>query len=86
MLRFTGERLAREDVITGELEQINFASAGFIDKAEGSDLKIEPLITSSKEAMAIHVSKVNKEPKPARLTRSSALFRRNDEAVRSSMR
>ena len=73
----TGERLARDDVITGELEQINFASAGFIDKAEGSDLKIEPLITSSKEAMAIHVSKVNKDPKPARLLKDFKSENRN---------
>lgn len=64
-LTLTRERLARGDVITGELEQINLASSGFIDKAEGAEIKFEPLIASSKESMAIAVSKVNKDPKPA---------------------
>ncbi len=68
-LTLTGERLRRNDVITGELEKINLASSGFIDKAEGAEIKFEPLIYSSTDSMAMAVSKVNKDPKPARLLR-----------------
>ena len=64
-LTLTSERLTRGDVITGELEQINLASSGFIDKAAGAEIKFEPLISSSKDSMALDVSKVNKDPKPA---------------------
>lgn len=64
-LTMSGDRLARGDVITGELEQINLASSGFIAKAAGAEIKFEPLISSSKDSMALDVSKVNKDPKPA---------------------
>jgi ABC-type uncharacterized transport system involved in gliding motility auxiliary subunit len=66
-LTMTSERLARGDVITGELEQINLASSGFIDKAEGAEIKFEPLIVSSKDSMAMAVSTVNKDPSPTKM-------------------
>lgn len=62
-----GEQVNRSDVVTGELEQITIASSGFFDVAEGSGLKVEPLLTSSPQAMAIKVSDVKKNPKPHKL-------------------
>lgn len=69
-LTFSGENLRRDDVITGELEKINVASTGFIDKAEGAEIKFEPLIQSSKQSMVLAVSAVNKDPKPVRLLKN----------------
>jgi len=66
-ITLTGSQLARNDVVTGELEQINLASSGFFSKAEGADIKIDPLVSSTSEAMAIDVEKIKKDPKPAQL-------------------
>jgi ABC-type uncharacterized transport system involved in gliding motility auxiliary subunit len=44
---FDRENISKDDVITASLEQINFASAGSIKKAEGSTLTWQPLIISS---------------------------------------
>ena len=65
----SGDQVNRSDVITGELEQINIATSGFIDKAEGAEIRMEPLLSSSSEAMAIDASKVMEDPKPAQLLR-----------------
>jgi ABC-type uncharacterized transport system involved in gliding motility auxiliary subunit len=59
-----GEQINRSDVVTGELEQITIASSGFFDVKKESGLKVEPLLTSSPQAMAIKVSDVKKDPKP----------------------
>lgn len=66
-ITLSGEQIADRDVITGELEQITLASSGFIGKEDGADIKVEPLLTSSTEAMAIDVAKVKDDPKPAQL-------------------
>jgi len=47
---FDGENISKDDVISSGLEQINFASAGSIKKADGSTLDWQPLITSSNVA------------------------------------
>lgn len=47
---FDGENISKDDVITSGLEQINFATAGSISKADGSTLNWQPLITSSNVA------------------------------------
>lgn len=62
-----GEQVNRSDVVTGELEQITIASSGFFEVAKDSGLKVEPLLTSSPQAMAIKVSDVKKDPKPHKL-------------------
>lgn len=76
-MTMSGERLARNDVILGELEQINIATAGFIETEEGANLKVEPLITSSKESMVIDAEKVRKDPNPARLLKDFKSADRN---------
>ena len=76
-LTLTGDTLARSDVVTGELEQINIASAGFISFRKDTKLKVDPLITSNSDAMAIAVSKVNKNPSPTKLLQSFKSAERN---------
>jgi ABC-type uncharacterized transport system involved in gliding motility auxiliary subunit len=46
----TAENLNADDVVTGELETINLASAGAIALAEDSPLRLQPLIQSSSQA------------------------------------
>lgn len=62
-------RIKAEDVITGDLQLINVASAGFVDLAEGSALKLDPLIRTSPQAQAIDSSKVRMRPDPAQILR-----------------
>jgi ABC-type uncharacterized transport system involved in gliding motility auxiliary subunit len=66
-MTLTGNRINRSDVITGNLDQIAVATAGTIDKAPKSDLKMEPLLTTSPQSELIDVGKVSKDPKPAEL-------------------
>ena len=63
------DQVKRNDVVTGELEKITVATSGFIQKADGASYEMDPLLTSSAEAMAIKVSQVNKDPEPAKLLR-----------------
>jgi ABC-type uncharacterized transport system involved in gliding motility auxiliary subunit len=63
----SGNQIKRDDVVTGELEKINVATSGFFSKAEGANYDLDPLLSSSPEAMAIKVSQVNKDPEPAQL-------------------
>jgi ABC-type uncharacterized transport system involved in gliding motility auxiliary subunit len=50
------------DVITAELRQLAMASAGILEPLEGATTKLEPLITTSPEAMKIPVDKVAPMP------------------------
>ena len=63
----TGDQVKRDDVVTGELENITVATSGFIEKADGASYDFDPLLSSSAQAMAIKVSQVNKDPEPAKL-------------------
>jgi ABC-type uncharacterized transport system involved in gliding motility auxiliary subunit len=51
-----------DDVITAELRQLAMASAGILEPLEGATTKLEPLITTSPEAMKIPVDKVAPMP------------------------
>jgi ABC-type uncharacterized transport system involved in gliding motility auxiliary subunit len=58
-----------DDVITAELRQLAMASAGILEPIEGATTKLEPLVTTSPEAMKIPVDKVAPMPDvPALLT------------------
>src|SRR6266851_2107125 len=50
--------LNRDDVITATLRQITMASAGIIEPIAGASTKLEPLITTSPDAMKLPVAKV----------------------------
>lgn len=66
-MTLTGKNINRKDVITGNLDQIAVATAGAIGLTPKSTLKMEPLLTTTKQAELIDVSKVDKDPKPAQL-------------------
>ena len=66
-MTLTGKNINRKDVITGNLDQIAVATAGAIGTAPKATIKMDPLLTTTKQAELIDVSKVNKDPKPAEL-------------------
>ena len=63
------EALNRKDVITAELNRLNFATAGFLKKVDGGTTEMVPLVTSSDAAEAIDVDKVAIYPDPMGLIR-----------------
>jgi ABC-type uncharacterized transport system involved in gliding motility auxiliary subunit len=68
-MTMSGSQINRNDVVTGNLDQIALASAGYIEKAKDATIKVEPLISTGPQAMAIDVNKVKDDPKPAELLR-----------------
>lgn len=61
------ENFAENEVVTAELQQITMNSAGVIKARDGATTKIEPLITSSAQAMEIDAEPLRVAPDPARL-------------------
>ncbi len=59
--------LNRADPITGDIQQINMASAGILEQRQGAKTSFEPLITTSSDAEAIPVEKVEGFPDVAGL-------------------
>ena len=55
--------------ITAELERVNLASAGYIEKKEGAEVDLVPLLISSPQAMAIDAEEVRLFPAPLKLLR-----------------
>jgi ABC-type uncharacterized transport system involved in gliding motility auxiliary subunit len=66
-ITLSGDQINRKDVATGELEQINLMSSGYIGKKEGAAISFEPLFQSGTESMGIDAAKIRKDPKPAQL-------------------
>jgi ABC-type uncharacterized transport system involved in gliding motility auxiliary subunit len=62
-------QLARDDVVTAELDRVTMQSAGWIEKREGASIEIEPLISSSPQSMAIDVARIEGMPDPGGLIR-----------------
>ena len=54
----SAEYLAQDDPVTARLPALNLASAGSIGQAEGSPLRLEPLIVSSRDSGPIDVDAV----------------------------
>lgn len=59
-----------DDIVTGELENINLAASGFFTLQEASTLDLTPLITSSQVSSVTNVSEVQGTPKPDKLIQS----------------
>ena len=57
-LNLRGAELNHDDVITANLRQITMATAGIIEPLAGASTKLEPLITTSPDAMKLPVEKV----------------------------
>ncbi len=58
---------AAEDVVTGNLRQLNLRSSGAIAKREGAEITVEPLVRSSELAMQIDADRVRFAPDPVGL-------------------
>ncbi len=57
-INLEGDRLNRDDIVTGQLSRLTFASAGHITKREGAGIELVPLVRSSPDAMRIDAVKV----------------------------
>ncbi|MGI9493433.1 MAG: GldG family protein [Geminicoccaceae bacterium] len=66
-LAFGQQNFSSNEVVTAELEQITLNSAGSIKAREGATTTIDPLITSSSQAMEINSEPLKIAPDPARL-------------------
>lgn len=60
--------IAEDDPITGNLEQVNLASAGALLTLE-TDLAVEPLVTSTAQSMLVDASEAEGQPEPDALLR-----------------
>jgi ABC-type uncharacterized transport system involved in gliding motility auxiliary subunit len=69
-ITLTGGQINRGDVVSSDLEQITLAASGFIAKAKDAKYEMQPLLVSSREAMAIDVAKIKKDPEPAKLLKN----------------
>ena len=61
------QNFAEGDIVTATLERITLNSAGAIRAREGATTVIEPLLTSSNQAMEIDAEPLKTAPDPARL-------------------
>lgn len=59
--------LNANDVISAQLEQVNFSSAGFFGLADDASATLEPLVQSSDGAMAVGAERVRSLPDPEAL-------------------
>ncbi len=66
-LSFPADRLRRDDVITGQLEAINVATAGFLAKAKDADIAFDPLIVSTETSAPMDAQKFRFQPNPAEI-------------------
>jgi ABC-type uncharacterized transport system involved in gliding motility auxiliary subunit len=58
------DRLAADDVITGQLQQINLRSAGVIKPLEGASTSLAPLISTGPQSMEIEAATQKTQPDP----------------------
>lgn len=66
-LAVTADYLDRDDIITGQLDQLNLASAGVLHLLDDRRTTITPLLTSSRDAAMLDVFEVEGQPDPDRL-------------------
>ena len=69
-LSFPADRLKSDDVITGQLQAINVATAGFIAKAKDADVVFDPLIVSTEASAPMDAQKFRFQPNPAEILKS----------------
>lgn len=62
-----GDGLNQDSPITGQLNQVTFASAGALSAVPGATTRFDPLITTSTEAQEIPAADVRTEPSPSRI-------------------
>jgi ABC-type uncharacterized transport system involved in gliding motility auxiliary subunit len=59
-----------KDVLSGGVERLNLASAGFLSKAEGATTQVTPILVTSPQAMQIPAEKFSGTPDPVALLRA----------------
>ncbi len=62
--------LDEKDVLSGGVERLNLASAGFLSKAEGATTQVSPILVTSAQAMQIAADKFAMMPDPVGLLRA----------------
>jgi ABC-type uncharacterized transport system involved in gliding motility auxiliary subunit len=63
-LELRGDRINRDDVVTGGLGSITVASAGSLVKLDGATTEVTPLITTSKESALFDADQLRGVPDP----------------------
>lgn len=82
-LAITRDNVNATDVITGNVATLNFATAGHILTLDTATTTIEPLITSSSEAMLLTPDYLDSQPEPQSLLRE---FRPTGESYTMAVR
>ncbi|CAH0154322.1 GldG family protein [Roseomonas sp. CECT 9278] len=62
-----GDSLSQSEVATAQLNQVTVASAGWVQRGDGTAIEMEPLLTSSDRSMTARVERVQNNPDPARI-------------------
>lgn len=65
----TGRDMDGDDLITGQLKVLNFASVGGIKATKGAATKLMPLLQTTNDTMEIDVAKLRGSPNPDELLR-----------------
>lgn len=65
----TGRDMDGDDLITGQLKVLNFASVGGIKATKGAETKLMPLLQTTNDTMEIDVAKLRGSPNPDELLR-----------------
>ncbi len=68
-LSVSGDFLSDEDIVTGSIDSLNFASAGVLEQAEGATTAFQPLVTTSSVAMLYDAARAVGVPDPDALLR-----------------
>lgn len=64
-LGVTNDWMSGDDVVTGDLSVVNFATAGSLSAAEGAAAEITPLVTSSESSMQLAATRFSFLPDPS---------------------
>jgi ABC-type uncharacterized transport system involved in gliding motility auxiliary subunit len=72
------QNLDEKDVLAGNIERLNFASAGFIDKAPGATTQFTPIISTTANAMQVPAESVSMMPDAVGLLRN---YKRGGKAL-----
>lgn len=62
-----GDSISQAEVATAQLNQVTVASAGWLQRRDGSSVEFTPLLTSSDRSMTANVERVQNNPDPARI-------------------
>jgi ABC-type uncharacterized transport system involved in gliding motility auxiliary subunit len=69
-LGLTRANIDEKDVLSGGVERLNFASSGFLSKADGATTQVAPILLTSPQAMQIAAEKLQMAPDPVGLLRA----------------